>query len=149
MITGNTLGGAGTAGLGRAGIYVGFDDGTLVTNNTVVNVPGATTLNDSIGIGLGTSAVSATAFTVQDVANVTVTGNVIGSVVEIDTYSAVGISARNDQLRHQPDRQQFSLRRGVQRHCGRHLRRHLHRFRGHDLLHHADLLQLGLHDRCP
>ena len=64
----------------------------MVTNNTVVNVSGATTINDSIGIGLGTNAVAATAFTVQDVANVTVTGNVIGSVVEIDTYSAVGIA---------------------------------------------------------
>ena len=38
VITGNTLGGNGAAALGRAGVYVGFDDGVQVTNNTVVNV---------------------------------------------------------------------------------------------------------------
>ena len=35
VITGNTLGGAGAFALGRAGIFVGFDDGVQITNNNV------------------------------------------------------------------------------------------------------------------
>ena len=92
VITGNTLGGAGTAALGRAGVYVGFDDGVQVTNNTVVNVF-ASNSADVFGIALGSISISGSAFTTNnDVANATVTGNIIGTVLKTDTFSAAGIS---------------------------------------------------------
>ncbi len=94
VITGNTLGGAGTAALGRAGVYVGFDDGVQVTNNTVAGVSAATS-TDQFGIALGSISISTTAFTTNnDVANAVVTGNLIGPVIASSTvgFSAAGIS---------------------------------------------------------
>ena len=94
VITGNTLGGNGAATLGRAGVYVGFEDGVQVTNNTVVNVNSAVTGSDVFGIALGSIAISGSAFTTNnDVANATVTGNFIGNVAQTVTYSAAGISS--------------------------------------------------------
>jgi hypothetical protein len=95
VINGNDLGGAGTAVLGRQGIMLGFDDGAQVTNNRILGVGGSLGVQslDAIGIGLGTNAITNTAFTLNnDVANVTVSGNFIGPVVRIDTFSAAGIA---------------------------------------------------------
>ncbi|QQR73046.1 MAG: DUF11 domain-containing protein [Holophagales bacterium] len=93
VITGNTLGGAGALALGRAGIYVGFDDGVQVTNNTVNGVTSSLSSSDVFGIALGTIAISNSAFsTNDDVANAVVTGNIVGSVTQTATYSAAGIS---------------------------------------------------------
>ena len=91
VVTGNTLGGAGLAALGRAGVWVAFDDGAQVTNNTVVNAT-SNASSDVFGIALGTNAIAGTGITTQDVANVTVTGNSIGTVLETNTFSAAGIA---------------------------------------------------------
>ena len=92
VITGNQLGGAGAAALGRAGIFVGFDDGVQITNNTVNNVT-ASNSADVFGIALGSISISTTAFTtIDDVVNATVTGNFVGTVLKTDTFSAAGIS---------------------------------------------------------
>jgi hypothetical protein len=93
VITGNQLGGSGANALGRAGIFVGFEDGVQITNNTVNGISGAVINADAFGIALGSISVSTTAFTTNDdVANATVTGNFINNVVKTDTFSAVGIS---------------------------------------------------------
>lgn len=92
VITGNTIGGGGASGIGRAGIYVAFDDGAQITNNSVMGV-GATASADGFGIALGSFSASLTTFTTNnDVANVTISGNTIGSVVKTDTFSGIGIS---------------------------------------------------------
>ncbi|HEU5066127.1 MAG TPA: hypothetical protein VFT86_09695, partial [Gaiellaceae bacterium] len=91
VVTGNTLGANGAGALGRAGVWIAFDDGAQVTGNTVVNVTAANSA-DVFGLAIGTIAVTGTAITTQDVANVSVTGNFVGSVVKTDTFSAAGIA---------------------------------------------------------
>ena len=91
VVTGNTLGGAATAALGRAGVWIAFDDGAQVTNNSVVNVF-ASNSADVFGLAIGTNAISGSSITTQDVANVTIAGNYVGSVVKTDTFSAAGIA---------------------------------------------------------
>ncbi len=92
VITGNTVGGAGVLGLGRAGIYAAFEDGVQITNNTVANV-GAANSADIFGIALGSFSISTTTIsTNNEVVNAVVTGNAINGVVKTDTFSAAGIS---------------------------------------------------------
>ncbi len=91
VITGNQIGGAGASGLGRAGILVGFEDGTQITNNKVTNVSSAAS-SDAFGIGVGTSTIASTAITSNETVNVTVTGNTVSGVVETGTFSAAGIA---------------------------------------------------------
>jgi hypothetical protein len=92
VITGNQLGGAGVNALGRAGIFVGFEDGVQITNNTVNGVTASNSV-DCFGITLGSFSISLTAFTTNDdVANATVTGNSISNITKTDTFSAAGIS---------------------------------------------------------
>src|SRR5205814_9436910 len=60
---------------------------------TITNVSGAVASADDFGIALGSISISTSAFTTNnDVANATVTGNIINSVVKTDTFSAAGIS---------------------------------------------------------
>ena len=91
VVTGNTLGGNGAAALGRAGVWVAFDDGAQVTNNTVVNAS-SNAGADVFGIAMGTNAIAGSGITTQDVANVTVTGNYVGTVLQTNTFSAAGIA---------------------------------------------------------
>jgi hypothetical protein len=91
VISGNTAGGAGALGLGRAGILVGFDDGVQITNNTINNVTAANSA-DVFGIAAGGIGISTTTFTNDEVVNATITGNTINGVVKTDTFSAAGIS---------------------------------------------------------
>jgi Cadherin-like beta sandwich domain len=92
VVTGNQLGGAGALGLGREGIFVGFEDGVQVTNNTVTNVTGGVGSVDAIGIAVGSIAITTTSLgTIDDVANATVTGNTVTGVLKADTFSAAGI----------------------------------------------------------
>ena len=91
VVTGNTLGGPGAAALGRAGVWVAFDDGAQVTKNTVVNVF-ASNSADVFGLAIGTIAIAGSGPTNQDVANVTISENFIGTVLKTDTFSAAGIA---------------------------------------------------------
>lgn len=93
VITRNELGGSGTSALGRAGIFVGFDDGVQITSNLINGVSGLIPNVDTFGIAVGSIAISNTAFTTNnDVANAVITGNVVGPVTKTDTFSAAGIS---------------------------------------------------------
>ena len=146
VVTGNTLGGNGAAALGRAGVWVAFEDGAQVTNNTVVNV---TAINsaDVFGLAIGTNAITGSAITTQDVANVSVTGNFVGSVVKTDTFSAAGIALGTPN--YGTSRIANNSIYGVNANstpgdlAGRH-----HRWLGgHDLRADGGLFQLGVDDR--
>ncbi|MFL6214148.1 MAG: beta strand repeat-containing protein, partial [Blastocatellia bacterium] len=92
VITGNQIGGSGANAVGRAGVYVGFEDGVQITNNIINGVTNASS-TDCLGIALGSISISVTTFTTNDdVANATVTGNTITNIVKTDTFSAAGIS---------------------------------------------------------
>lgn len=93
VITRNELGGSGTSALGRAGIFVGFDDGVQIISNLINGVSGLIPNVDTFGIAVGSILISNTAFTTNnDVANAVITGNVVGPVTKTDTFSAAGIS---------------------------------------------------------
>ena len=111
VVTGNTLGGNGAAALGRAGVWVAFDDGAQVTNNTVVNVF-ASNSADVFGIALGTNRDrrrrarrSRTSRTSRS------RGNFIGTVAQDGHVLGGRHRARHAELRHEPDREQLGLRR--------------------------------------
>ena len=76
----------------KGGIWVGFENSITISANNVSNIA-QTTSPDVFGItlGMGTS-VSSTTSTGNEVTNATVTKNVIGSVVNSGTFSAVGIA---------------------------------------------------------
>ena len=67
VITSNLLGGTGASALGRAGIFVGFEDGIQITNNTVSGVTSAVSASDVFGIALGTVTISTAQPTGDDV----------------------------------------------------------------------------------
>ncbi len=97
VISANELGGAGALGLGRTGIYVGFDDGVQITNNMINGVSGSVASADAFGIALGSIAVSNTGFgTNNDVANAIIRGNVIGPVIDDSDFATIGISLANN-----------------------------------------------------
>lgn len=76
----------------RGGIWVGFENNITISGNNVSNIA-QTTSPDVFGITLGMGiAVSATTSAGNEVTNATVTKNVIGSVVNTGTFSAVGIA---------------------------------------------------------
>ena len=150
VITGNTLGGNGAAALGRAGVYVGFEDGVQVTNNNVLNVNSAVAGSDVFGIALGSIAIAGSGFTTNnDVANATVTGNFIGSVLQTVTYSAAGISSGTPN--YGTTRIANNSISGVSSNgtAGRLHRGHLRGVGRHPLRHDGALLQLGLDDGRP
>jgi hypothetical protein len=92
VITSNVVGGSGTAASGKAGIYVGFEDGVQITSNSV---SGSNPSNsaDVFGIALGSIGISTTAFgTIDEVVNATVSRNTVNGVTKTDTFSAAGIS---------------------------------------------------------
>ncbi|MFZ1220314.1 MAG: hypothetical protein WAO00_13545, partial [Chthoniobacterales bacterium] len=91
VITGNQVGGAGASAIGRVGIFVGFDDGAQVTNNSISNVTAANSF-DVHGIAVGSFTISTTAFTLAEAVNATITGNFVSGVVKTDTFSAAGIT---------------------------------------------------------
>ncbi|MBK6784508.1 MAG: hypothetical protein IPG79_12655 [Saprospiraceae bacterium] len=76
----------------KGGIWVGFEDAPTISCNSVSNIA-QTSSPDVFGItlGMGTS-VSATTSAGNEVTNASVTNNIIGSVVNSGTFSAVGIA---------------------------------------------------------
>ncbi len=75
----------------RGGIWVGFDNGVIISGNTVSNIAQAGS-PDVFGItcGFGTSMTGTTSAG-NEVTNATITKNIIGSVVNSGTFSATGI----------------------------------------------------------
>ncbi len=75
----------------RGGIWVGFDNGVIISGNTISNIALAGT-TDVFGItcGFGTS-LSSTTSAGNEVINATITKNIIGSVVNSGLFSAYGI----------------------------------------------------------
>jgi trimeric autotransporter adhesin len=90
VITQNVMTGTGTSRVGRVGIYAIYDDGGQFTQNTISGISSAESA-DAIGMAIGAQAVSATTITSFEVSNALVARNYIGSVVQTNTYSAVGI----------------------------------------------------------
>ena len=76
----------------KGGIWLGFEYGPMVSCNNVSNIAQSSS-PDVFGITLGMGiSVSATTSSGNEVTNATVTNNMIGSVVNSGTYSAVGIA---------------------------------------------------------
>ena len=81
-----------TSANAKGGIWVGFENNIIISGNTISNIA-QTSSPDVFGItlGMGTS-VSATSSSGNEVTNATVSNNIIGSVVNSGTFSAVGIA---------------------------------------------------------
>ncbi|MBC7796544.1 MAG: VCBS repeat-containing protein [Pyrinomonadaceae bacterium] len=91
VITRNTFGGTGANALGRIGVFVGFDNGVQITENTIVGVSSAGNV-DTIGIGVGTQLVDSAGVVPVEVTNAFVSRNNVGSVVQTNTFSSAGIA---------------------------------------------------------
>jgi trimeric autotransporter adhesin len=74
----NDMIGSGSAAIGRAGIYVGFEDGVIIRANKVSNVSGST--SSLIGIAAGIQTISTTADAGNGVVNAQITENVINNI---------------------------------------------------------------------
>lgn len=75
----------------RAGVLVGFENSIQITRNTISEIASATSTEDVFGISLGTTAISTSTFTGNEVTNATISRNIIGTVRQTATYSACGI----------------------------------------------------------
>ncbi|MBK6565787.1 MAG: hypothetical protein IPG18_11470 [Saprospiraceae bacterium] len=76
----------------KGGIWVGFEDAPTISCNSVSNIA-QTSSPDVFGITLGMgTGVGSTTFAGNEVTNASVTNNIIGSVVNSGTFSAVGIA---------------------------------------------------------
>ncbi|MES2774670.1 MAG: choice-of-anchor D domain-containing protein [Bacteroidota bacterium] len=95
-ITGNIIGPdvAGPESIGKAGIFVQFQNNCLISQNLVQNVggtfTGAPTGTDRVGIAAGTDAWSTTPGTTTG-GNYTITRNKIHAIKDERTFSAIGI----------------------------------------------------------
>ena len=87
-ISGNSITGTAPNGIGRAGIFVGFEDGVTIVSNTI---GGVTTSSDGAGITLGTISITTTSPGGNEVTNATISKNSIGSVISTSSSSAIGI----------------------------------------------------------
>jgi trimeric autotransporter adhesin len=75
----------------KGGIWVGFDNGVVISGNNISNIAQAAAPDVfAISCGFGT-AIGATTSTGNEVVNATITQNTIGSVVNSGTFSAYGI----------------------------------------------------------
>ncbi|GMU88227.1 MAG: hypothetical protein AMXMBFR49_04350 [Chlorobiota bacterium] len=79
------------SGVGRFGIYVGFEDGVIIRNNQIGGISNSGSV-DAFGITLGLNAFASTSATGNEVTNATVTFNTITQVFQSNTYSAAGIA---------------------------------------------------------
>jgi Putative metal-binding motif/Secretion system C-terminal sorting domain len=90
VINQNLINTASANNVGAIGIYAGFENGIIISGNTIdaLQAPASA---DGIAIALGSTGVSTSTFTGNEVINATVTHNTIGSVRGASTFSAVGI----------------------------------------------------------
>ncbi len=75
----NDMTGSGSAAIGRAGVYVGYEDGVIIRANKVSNVSGST--SSLIGIAAGIQTISTTADAGNGVVNAQITENIINNIV--------------------------------------------------------------------
>ena len=92
VITRNVMTATGASRVGRIGMFVAFEDGIQITENTISGISSAESGFDAFGIAIGTQSLVNSSTTGFDVTNATVTRNSIGSVVQTVTYSAFGIA---------------------------------------------------------
>ncbi len=88
VINQNLINTASPNNVGKGGILVHFDNGTLISAN---NISGISVSGDAFGISLGETSWVATTATGNEVTNATITKNIIGQVVGSGTNSAAGI----------------------------------------------------------
>jgi hypothetical protein len=90
IIAYNVMPGVGTAGIGRVGIYIIFNDAGQVVANNIASVanPGSV---DTIAIAAGSQALSNVALASGGVSNIVISRNYIGVVTNNATFSSAGI----------------------------------------------------------
>ncbi|MES2849647.1 MAG: BNR-repeat neuraminidase N-terminal domain-containing protein, partial [Bacteroidota bacterium] len=71
----------------KGAILVGFDNGTVISGNKIAGMTAA----DCYGISLGTSSITATTLTGNEVTNATISNNIINNLLTTTTSSSVGI----------------------------------------------------------
>lgn len=90
VISQNLIKTAAPNNVGPIGIRIGFDIGAIISGNTIDSLQAPATA-DAIAIALGSSSVSTSDFSGNEVVNATITNNIIGLVRGGNTYSAIGI----------------------------------------------------------
>ncbi|MEO6596724.1 MAG: cadherin-like beta sandwich domain-containing protein, partial [Planctomycetota bacterium] len=91
IITQNLINTVTPNNVSRGGIWVGFENGVVISSNTVDGI-NQTSSPDVFGITLGFgTAMSATTSAGNEVTNATVSRNIVGSVINSGTFSAYGI----------------------------------------------------------
>lgn len=91
VISQNVMNAASPANVAKGGIQLGFEDGVVVTQNTIDGVTQGGS-PDVFGIALGLTSVTTSSISGNEVTNGTVTRNFIGKVTNTGTFSAMGIS---------------------------------------------------------
>ncbi len=93
VINQNLLNAPAPDNLRNNGIFTGFEDGITISGNYLANiVNGSSSDIIAINLGYGNNAVGNTVTTGSDVTNATVTYNRIDSIVQTNTWSALGIA---------------------------------------------------------
>lgn len=75
----------------RAGVLVGFENNITISGNNISEIASALSSEDVFGISFGTTSISTSTLTGNEVTNAIVSKNIIGSVRQTNTYSACGI----------------------------------------------------------
>ena len=91
VISQNLMTAASPDNVAKGGIWTGFENGLLVTQNRIDGVTQSSS-PDVFGIALGLTSISTSSFTGNEVTNATVERNFIGKVTNTGTFSAAGIS---------------------------------------------------------
>lgn len=77
---------------GQAGIFSGFENGTIISGNFLNNITPASSSSSIVGIGVGLAFASSTDYTsISEGVNYTISYNTIGNVYVTNSYSANGI----------------------------------------------------------
>jgi hypothetical protein len=91
VISGNLINTASPNNVAKGGIIVGFENNITISQNTIDGIL-QTSSPDVFGISLGIASISTSTFTGNEVTNATVTRNLLGSVKNTGTFSAIGIA---------------------------------------------------------
>lgn len=93
VINQNSMDGTAPDNLRNNGIFVGFEDGIVISGNSLAHITNSVS-NDIIGINLGfnNNATSSTSTTGKEVTNALVTNNKLDSIVQSNTFSCIGIA---------------------------------------------------------
>lgn len=93
VINQNHMDAAAPDNLRNNGIFTGFEDGILISGNSIANITNSAS-NDIIGINLGfnNNSASTSVTTGNDVTNATVTNNQLADLRQTNTYTCLGIA---------------------------------------------------------